>query len=78
MATHPETMSLARRLADQIHGKIVELRSAIHLFHTSPAQCASPESFVGYFRDAACVVTISFHGTAFSIIFNRPFYTLRL
>ena len=31
--------------------------------------------FVSYFRNAAAVVTSSFHATAFSIIFERPFYT---
>lgn len=35
--------------------------------------CASPEEFLGYFKHADYVVTNSFHGTVFSIIFNRPF-----
>ena len=50
----------------------------LSLLHQSPYQCASPEDFVSYFKYAACVVTTSFHGTAFSIIFQRPFYTLKL
>lgn len=37
---------------------------------------ASPERFVGLFRDAAFVLTNSFHGTAFSTIFQRPFFTV--
>ena len=41
-------------------------------------QKATPEDFVNILRNAACVVTTSFHGTAFSLIFNRPFYTLKL
>lgn len=32
------------------------------------------ELWLSYFRDAAIVVTDSFHGTAFSIIFNKEFY----
>ena len=32
------------------------------------------ELWLSYFRDAAFVVTDSFHGTAFSIIFNKDFY----
>lgn len=33
--------------------------------------------FLGYFKYADCIVNISFHGTAFSIIFNKNFYTLK-
>jgi len=36
-----------------------------------------PKEFVGLIRDAAFVCTDSFHGTSFSIIFNRPFYTFK-
>ena len=36
---------------------------------------ASPEEFVGLFANASCVCTNSFHGTAFSIINRRPFWT---
>lgn len=36
----------------------------------------SPEDFVSAFRYARFVLTTSFHGTAFSILFNRPFYTI--
>lgn len=35
---------------------------------------ASVEEFLGYFKYADYIVTNSFHGTAFSIIFQRPFY----
>ena len=34
----------------------------------------SIELWLSYFRDAAFVATDSFHGTAFSIIFNKDFY----
>ena len=33
-----------------------------------------PTEFLRIIRDAEYIVTDSFHGTAFSIIFNRPFY----
>lgn len=36
----------------------------------------NPSEWVGLFSEAAYVVTDSFHGTAFSINFNRPFTTL--
>lgn len=37
-----------------------------------------PAEFVSYFRNAAYVVTSSFHGTAFSLIFNKNFYSVGL
>lgn len=38
----------------------------------------SPSEFVSLVNNAQCVITTSFHGTAFSIICNTPFYTIRL
>lgn len=35
------------------------------------------EEWIRGFRDCECVVTDSFHGTVFSIIFNKPFFVLR-
>lgn len=37
------------------------------------AYSASPEEFVGLFRDASLIYTNSFHGTAFATIFEKPF-----
>ena len=38
----------------------------------------SPTDFVSLIKNATCVITTSFHGTAFSIICKTPFYSLRL
>lgn len=37
---------------------------------------AGPIEFLNYMYNAKCIVTNSFHGTAFSINFNKPFYTI--
>lgn len=37
---------------------------------------ATPQEFVGLIQNASFVLTNSFHATAFSTIFKRPFYTL--
>lgn len=42
------------------------------------AEGISVERFLGYIASADLVITTSFHGTAFSIIFERPFYVLKL
>lgn len=61
---------LAKGLAKQVGGKMIDLR------HGKEA-ASSPEEFVGFFKDAACVVTSSFHGTAMSILYGKPFYTIK-
>lgn len=38
-------------------------------------RCCSPEEFIGMFADSTCIVTNSFHGTAFSILFEKEFYS---
>lgn len=41
-------------------------------------ECLSPQQFVGLFASADFVLTTSFHGTAFSLIFERPFFVLEI
>ena len=74
-----EVLEIARNVAEKIGARIVEL-DAYPLTGFSMRykdQTASPEQYLGYFRHAAFVVTTSFHGTAFSLLFNRPFYTIK-
>jgi hypothetical protein len=70
-----ETMEFARRLAQMTKKKIVYLNT---LPLAEPGmmnvRCASPQEFLRWIRYASYVVTGSFHGTAFSILFNRDFY----
>lgn len=35
-----------------------------------------PEEFLGYFKNAEMIITNSFHGTVFSILFNKIFFTI--
>ncbi|HIY37457.1 MAG TPA: polysaccharide pyruvyl transferase family protein [Candidatus Paraprevotella stercorigallinarum] len=44
--------------------------------NTKRLQKVGPSEFVYLFKNASFVITTSFHGTAFSIIFNKPFYAL--
>ena len=37
-------------------------------------KCVGPEEFIGLFKNASYIVTNSFHGTAFSINFNKAFF----
>ena len=40
------------------------------------SDAAGPAEFVRLFRDASFVVTTSLHGTAFSLTFEKPFYSI--
>ena len=39
-------------------------------------QWASPERFLSLVAGASCVITSSFHGTAFSVLFQKPFLSV--
>ena len=67
-----EANRIAREIATQIGAEVVEI--AAYNFSGNQRKTESPEEFVGWFKNAACVVTTSFHGTAFSLIFEKPFY----
>lgn len=41
-----------------------------------PRNCPSPGEFLSSIKNAAFVVTDSFHATVFSILYQRPFYTM--
>lgn len=71
-------VSLAHNLAKQIGGIVIQLSAAVYPGYVKNRhQYASVEQFVGWFKYAAYIVTTSFHGTAFSVIFNKPFYTIQ-
>ena len=67
----------AKRVAQQLKQPLVE----IHFFRMERnigyqvANCG-PGEFLTYFHNASYVLTNSFHGVAFSIIFPRPFYAV--
>lgn len=37
---------------------------------------ASPFEVLGYFKNAECIITSTFHGTVMSIKYNKPFVTV--
>lgn len=65
---------------NQILDRIGEISKSIdlpiHLFSAEEAMTLTVEEWVAMFRDAKYVITDSFHGTVFSIIFNKPFITI--
>ena len=69
-----ETMVLAEKIAKRFNKRIIEIKANVRAdFHSYSKITCSPESFLSYFYHADYVVSSSFHGTAFSIIFEKQF-----
>lgn len=67
----------ARRLANQLGAKVYTINTSIEDFFLDTDKYfwnASPNAFVNLVKNARAVVTNSFHGMAFSIIYNIPFH----
>ncbi len=70
---------LAEKIAKQLNCKLLTIMAGVPTFpHQDEIQTAGPIDFLHLIRDAEFVVATSFHGTAFSVIFEKPFYTLGL
>ncbi|MCF8380671.1 MAG: polysaccharide pyruvyl transferase family protein [Bacteroidales bacterium] len=73
-----DAMRIARSLAKSINAVVIELTASVDkkaIFNNH--QTASPEEFLGLFENAEFIITSSFHGTAFAIIYNKPFFSIR-
>ena len=82
LAPTDNLMEFSEHIANQINCDIVCLtavRTPIvlrkrrkHTIEVSP----TIEEFLGLFKYAKCIVTVSFHGTVFSVLFRKDFYSL--
>lgn len=75
-------MEFSLRIAQQLNCRVVRL-SALSVSYwerlthkTINRLGVSPEEYCGLFKYATCIVSISFHATAFSLMFKRNFYLL--
>lgn len=73
-----EADNLAETVAEQMQCDIVEITGSIHplKFGKRYVQTANAIEFVSLIKNAAFVITSSFHGTAFSLIFEKQFYSI--
>ncbi|MFV8440427.1 MULTISPECIES: polysaccharide pyruvyl transferase family protein [Vibrio harveyi group] len=75
---HPMTSAVVNSIAKKYNLEVIVLTSKTdHQTSKSHFTTASPEEFLTLFKNAAYVITSSFHGTAFSIINRVPFYTMK-
>ena len=58
--------------------KVIEIRARVEplLFGDRYLQTASPIDFISLIQNAEIVVSTSFHGVAFALLFEKQFYTL--
>ena len=75
----PDKLSenLARKIAEDNQLDLIIIDSKVDLYKRKESlDGIGPDGFVSLFRDATVVITNSFHGTAFSLIFERPFISV--
>lgn len=74
---NPLTLRIAKEYAKKHDLKIIILTKMVYQrFDMHLNQTASPEDFVQLIKNATLVLTTSFHGTIFSLIFRKNFYTI--
>lgn len=83
MGNNPEQRNFVRKLANKKGLKVVALLHLDQYIATDEYYIdmapwhVSPADFVNLVKNAECVCTDSFHGTVFSIIYSRPFFTFK-
>ena len=74
-----KTVEMARKMADRLGYRLIEIGARItRKTPEGRLENVDPIEFLSYIYNADYVVTNSFHGTVFSIIFNKNFYTISL
>jgi len=76
----PEVYAAATAVSRKLGKPLLHMDASL-AFWTRPGKCVrpvSPREWIGLFQNAAAVVTNSFHGTVFSIMFQRPFHSVSL
>lgn len=75
-----EVLKIAKKIAKEKNLEIVEIGYCRHFppkFHKQVIT-AGPKEFLGWYKNADYVVTNSYHGTVFSILFKKNFYSIPL
>ena len=73
-----ESIDFVQRLKEFYGYKVIEIRGRVEplLFGKRYFQTASPKNFLSLIQNAEIVVSTSFHGVAFSLLFEKQFYAL--
>ena len=71
----------SKNIASSINIKLIEISGSINFkrfFLKSSRQTIGPKEFIELIKNAELVVSSSFHGVAFSLIFKKQFYALQM
>lgn len=82
---NPTTQRAAQTLSKRTNMPVYYLYTDINSYKTEryfkdfcyPKRNTSPTEFIGFIKNASLVVTDSFHGTAFSLVFEKPFFSIK-
>lgn len=77
--TNPAVYELAKKASKILGIPVVNSMLALKTeMHTDFKRCfeMGPHGFVDCVKGASCIITDSFHGTVFSLIFNKPFISV--
>lgn len=72
------TIRIADEISKRLSLKVIYLSADVAGKNSNCCRGASPQDFLGLFENASFVVCSSFHGTVFSLIFEKPFISVRL
>lgn len=74
-----ETLKLANSLAKEFNYKLYEIGARVMIrHHRNRLEKIGPVDFLNEIYNSEIIITNSFHGTVFSLIFNKNFYTVTL
>lgn len=69
-------MQFAKKYAEKYNCEILMLQDTLKKYNgVHVIKCVAPDEFVWLIEHAQCVVTNSFHGTAFSVLFEKQFFS---
>ena len=68
MESKPGIMEVAHKLADERGWEVIDNKSSFKFFLHS-----KPEDFLSWIKNSEVVLTDSFHGTVFSVLFGKQF-----
>lgn len=75
LGINPSFVNFVKRLKEKTGLNVVYVPfPLVGLVGCAPQISAGPEEWLRFFKDAKYVVTDSFHGTVFSLLFHKPFF----
>lgn len=80
LANYPETEEIAYMVSKKMNLEIIEITTSnkkpLSKKKHKIIRDVGPDEFIGLVSSAEFIVTDSYHGTIFSLIYHKPFYTI--